>query len=218
MANLRILLADDHELVRQGARTLLEGHPGWEVVGEASTGREALEKATELHPDVVILDISMPDLNGLEATRLILNAVPQTEVLILTMHESEQLVQKVLEAGARAYVSKSDAGRHLVEAVEAVWQHKAYFTSKVATIVLEGYLKGGKRGERSEAVQRPLTSREHEIIQLLAEGKSNKEIASVLGISIHTAETHRSNIMHKLGVHSMSELVRFAVRNNIVNP
>lgn len=218
MKAVHILIADDHELVRRGARALLESQPGWKVVGEAGTGREAVEKARTLKPDVAIVDISMPELNGLEATRQILKAVPKTEVIILTLHDSEQVVRTVLEAGARGYVLKSDAERTLIEAVEAVHRRKAYFTSKVAGIVLDAYLKGGRRAVRSGAPGRRLTPREREIVQLLAESKGNKEVAEKLGISVHTAETHRSNIMHKLDLHSVSELVRYAIRNNIVNP
>jgi len=213
---VHILLADDHPLVRRGVRELLELQPGWKVVGEAATGREALEKARLLKPDVVILDISMPELNGLEATREILKAVPKTEVLILSLHESERLVHQVLEAGASGYVLKSDAEGTLVEAVEAVRRHRAFFTSEVASVVLQAYRKGEKSAAPGKHVQSALTPREREIVQLLAEAKSNKEVASALQISLHTVTTHRANIMRKLQVHSVSELVRYAIRNEIV--
>ncbi len=213
----RILIADDFPLFRKGVREFLESRPGYEVVGEAATGREALVKARLLKPHVVILDIGMPELNGLEATREILKAVPDTEVLVLTMHESEDLVHKVLGAGARGYVLKSDAEATSLEAVEAVRHHRAFFASKVAAMVLEAYLKGGKRLAGEKASPHELTPRERQIVQLLAKGKSNKEIASALGISLHTAVTHRSNIMHKLEIHSISELVRYAIRNNLVS-
>jgi len=216
MTRTRILIADDFPLFRKGVREFLETQPGYEVVGEAATGREALVKAKHLKPHVVILDISMPELNGLEATREILKAVPETEVLVLTLHESEDLVHKVLEAGARGYVLKSDAEPTLLEAIEAVRQHKAFFASKVAAMVLEAYLKGGNRLVGEKASPHELTPRERQIVQLLAEGKSNKEVASALEISLHTVVTHRSNIMHKLEVHSVSELVRYAIRNNLV--
>jgi len=216
---VRILVADDHEIVRQGLRALLEAQPGWQVVAEAIDGREALDKAKRLRPDVVVLDVSMPNLNGLEATRQIRKALPETEVLILTMHDSEQLVREVLEAGARGYVLKSDAGRELVTAVESVRNCKPYFTSRVSEIVLDGYLHGG---ERSDAFNAPrtvrLSPREREIVQLLAEGKSNKEVAVALHISVKTAETHRTNLMRKLDLHSISELVRYAIRNKMVEP
>ncbi len=218
MSSVRIVVADDHEVVRRGVRSLLESHPGWTVVAEAATGREAVDLASRSTPDVVILDITMPELNGLEATRQILKSAPQTEILILTLHESAQLIRNVLEAGARGYVLKSDAGRNLIEAVEAVSEHKAFFTSNVAATVLDGYLKSDKRKAGAKPDNHALTPREREIIQLLAEGKSNKEVATTLGISVHTAETHRTNIMRKLEVHSVSELVRYAIRQNIVSP
>jgi DNA-binding NarL/FixJ family response regulator len=213
---VHILLADDHALMRRGTRELLELQPGWKVVGEAANGREALEKAKSLKPDVAILDISMPELNGLEATREILKAVPKTEVLILSLHESDRLVHKVLEAGASGYVLKSDAEATLVEAVEAVRQHRAFFTSKVASVVLHAYRKGGKSPGSGKHARPILTPRERQIVQLLAESKSNKEVASALNISLHTVTTHRANIMRKLQVHSVSELVRYAIRNQMV--
>ncbi len=217
MASFRILVADDHEVVRHGVRSLLEAHPGWEVIAEASDGRDAVEKASQLHPDVVILDIGMPNLNGLEATRQILRGHPGARVLILTMHESEQVVREVLEAGARGFLLKSDAGRDLVAAVEALQRNKTFFTSKVAEMVLETFLKSKPRSpEETFSTREILTPREREIVQLLAEGKSTKEVAVALNLSVKTAETHRSNIMRKLNLHSISELVLYAVRNNIV--
>src|SRR5579864_2975846 len=214
---VRILVADDHEIVRRGLRALLDGQPNWEVVGEAVSGREAVDKAKQLTPDVAIIDVGMPELNGLEATRQILKALPQTEVLILTMHESEQVVREVLDAGARGYVLKSDAGRELVSAVEAMIAHRSAFTTKVANLVLEGYLNKGDGEDVAQSAGR-LTSREREIVQLLAEGKSNKEVAGLLAISVKTVEAHRSNIMHKLGFHSLSDIIHYAVRNKIVEP
>ena len=214
MTPLRILVADDHEVVRRGVRVLLEVHPGWEICDEAVEGREAVEKAVRLRPDVVILDIGMPLLNGLEAARQIRKASPESEVLILTMHESEQVIREVLAAGARGYVLKTDAGRDLVNAVEALSRHKTFFSSTVAEFVLQGYLDG--RGEARETPA--LTQREREIVQLLAEGKGNKDVANILGISVRTAETHRTNIMRKLACESFSDLVRFAIRNGIITP
>ena len=216
MKTLRILVADDHEVVRQGMRALLEVRPEWVVCAEVANGREAIELAKEKKPDVVVMDISMPELNGLEATRQILKALPGTEVLILTLHESEQLVRRVVESGAHAYVLKSDAGRNLVEGVAALSQHKSFFSSKVATLVVESHLEGGKTNSRKNRNRRSLTPREREVVQLLAEGKSNKEIGVTLGVSVHTVETHRSNIMHKLSTHSLSSLIRYALRNKIV--
>ncbi len=176
MKPFRILVADDHDLMRRGIKTLLESHPGWEVCGEAKTGREAVDKAEELKPDIIILDISMPDLNGVEAARRIRKSSASTEILILSIHYSDQLIREIVDAGVRGYIVKSDSDR-----------------------------------ER-------LTSREREIVQLLAEGKSSKEVAASLGISVKTAETHRANIMRKLDLHSVSELVRYAVRNQIIEP
>ncbi len=213
----RILIADDHPLFRKGVREVLESQPGYEVVGEAATGREALLKTRRLKPHVVVLDITMPELNGLDATREILKAVPETEVLILTLHDSEYLVHQVLEAGARGYVLKTDADLTLLEAVEAVRQHNAYFASKVAAMVLDAYLKARKPLAGEKASPHELTPRERQVVQLLAEGKGNKEVASMLGIALHTVVTHRSNIMHKLDVHSVSELVRYAIRNNLAS-
>lgn len=215
----RILIADDHEIVRRGLKSILAAQADWEVVGEALTGREAVELARDRRPDIVIMDIGMPDLNGLEATRQILKEFPGIEVLILTMHESEQLIREVLDTGARGYVLKSDASRELVAAVDALGKHKTYFTNKVNEMVLTGYLRGGpKRDEPDDAPRLRLTAREREIVQLLAEGKSNKEVAAALNISVKTAETHRARIMAKLGFRSIGELVRYAVRNGIVEP
>src|SRR5271165_36589 len=172
---VRILVADDHEIVRRGLRALLDAQPNWEVVGEAVSGREAVDLAKQLTPDIAIIDVGMPELNGLEATRQILKALPQTEVLILTMHESEQIVREVLDAGARGYVLKSDAGKDLVAAVEALCQHRTFFSSKVSEMMLHTYLRHSDRAETPEVSRSRLTTREREIVQLLAEGKSNKE-------------------------------------------
>jgi DNA-binding NarL/FixJ family response regulator len=218
MAPFRILLADDHEVVRAGLRALLEEQSGWEVVAEAVDGRDAVEKASKLKPDAVVIDIAMPSLNGLEAVRQIIKAVPNTKVLVLTMYDSDPLIQQVLQAGARGYLLKSDAGRDLVSAIDALRRNKTFFTPKVSQMVLEGYLDKSPR--KKEAEDEPeslrLTSRQREIVQLLAEGKSSKEVAAVLGLSVKTAETHRANIMRKLDCHSVTELVRYAIRNHII--
>ena len=216
MKNLRILIADDHEVVRHGVRSLLQAHQGWEVCGEAADGRDAVAKASALKPDVVVMDIGMPNLNGLDAAREILREVPRAMVLILTIDESEQVMREVLNAGARGFLLKSDAGRELVTAVEALQQHRTYFTSKVAELVLNGYLTGRNPAPVSEVSQDRLTRREREVVQLLAEGKTTKEVAAVLGMSVKTAETHRSNVMRKLNFHSVSQLVLYAVRNKII--
>ena len=214
----RILVADDHEVVRRGLCALLGSQPDWEVCGEAADGREAVEKARTLKPDAAILDIGMPLLNGLEATRQIRKADPRVKVLILTLHDSDQVVREVLDAGARGFLLKSDAARDMASAVEALRRDKTYFTSKVAAMVLEGYLKNGSSPTPTIIPGRNrLTPREREIVQLLAEGKSTKEVATTLGLSVKTAETHRSNIMRKLDLHSVSDLVMYAVRNNIVH-
>ena len=210
MESLRLLVADDHEIVRKGVRSLLEAQPGWQVLAEASNGREAVEKAKRLKPDVAVLDIGMPSLNGLEAARQILKNDPLIKIVILTMHDSDNLIREVLKVGARGYVSKTDAIRDLVTAINAVRSGVTFFTAKVAEVVLEGYL------DKTGAADSRLTPRQREIIQLLAEGQSSKEIAVALGLSVKTAETHRAKIMKRLNCHSASEIVRYAVRNNII--
>lgn len=213
-APARIVIADDHEMVRRGLVATLADVEGWTVVAQAANGRDAAELVASHNPDVVILDLSMPELNGLDATRRVLAARPETRVLILTAHESEQLVREVLAAGARGYVLKSDAGRILVRAVEALLEGQTFFTSKVARLVLEGYLRAA--GAEAHDTAQTLSAREREIVQLLAEGASNKEVARALGISVKTAETHRSNIMRKMQFASLSDLVKYAVRNKII--
>src|SRR5882762_1366890 len=211
---VRILVADDHQVVRTGLRALLESKTGWQVCAEAANGREAVEKAGQLKPDVAVLDIGMPLLNGVEATRQIRKLSPQTEILILTMHDSELLIQEVLGAGADGYILKDDADRNLVAAVDALRRHKPYLSSRVSEAASSAEGSDGSSFGRSSRSR--LTPREREILQLLAEGKSNKEVASFLGISVKTAETHRANIMLKLDFHSITELVRYAVRNKII--
>jgi DNA-binding NarL/FixJ family response regulator len=213
MTSLHIIIVDDHAIVRRGVRVLLESQPGWEVTGEAATGREAVDLAKRLQPDVVVMDVSLPELNGLDATRQILKETPRTEVLVLTMHHSEELARNVLQAGARGYVLKSDADQNLIAAVESLRQHKPFLTSTVTEFVLDDYLHRKEEGNASPAA---LTPREREIIQLLAEGKSNKETAVALTVSVKTVEAHRANIMRKLRLRSVSDLVRYAIRNKIV--
>jgi len=218
---LRILIADDHELARNGIRALLESHAGWEVCGEAKDGRETVELAANLRPDIVLLDIGMPNLNGLEAARQILAIFPEVAILILTMHDSDNVVREVLRAGARGYLLKSDAGRDLVAAVEALQLQRTFFTTRVSQMVLDGYLdrqtrNAGAIRNDDDRTENSLTSREREVIQLLAEGKTSKEVAVTLNLSVKTAETHRTNLMRKLGLHSVADLTRYAVRNGIV--
>jgi DNA-binding NarL/FixJ family response regulator len=214
---LRILLADDHEIVRRGLCSLLQKHEGWEVCGEASDGREAISMAQELKPDVVIVDIGMPHLNGLDTTRQLLQIDPNFKVIVLTITDSDQVIREALNAGARGFVLKSDAARDLVAAVEALQGKRMFFTSRVNDLVLAGFLEKGHASSRSEAPSLPiLTAREREVTQLLAEGKSSKEVASLLGLSTKTVETHRSNIMRKLSLHSIRDLVVYAIKNNII--
>jgi DNA-binding NarL/FixJ family response regulator len=215
MGTLRILVCDDHDLMRRGLKTLLEAREGWTVCAEAETGRDAVELATKLRPDVAVLDITMPQLNGLDAAKRIKKVSPHTEILILSMHYSDELVRQILDAGLRGYVIKSDSDRDLVSAVETLSKHKPFFTPAARQAMLDQLSKGEPLSEPRE---NKLTSREREILQLLSEGKSSKEVASSLNLSVKTAETHRSNIMRKLKLHSVSELVLYAVRNRIVEP
>jgi DNA-binding NarL/FixJ family response regulator len=214
---LRILIADDHGLVRRGARGVLRSQRGWKVVGEAVNGREAVEKAIKLKPDVAIMDISMPELDGVEVVRQIRETVPKTRVLVLTMHESDQIVQRALDAGAHGYILKSDLTDALPKAVRAVAEGKRFLTPRVSEIVLNGFLKTNGQRQPGKRAGARTTPREIEIIRLLALGKSNKEIANELGIAVRTVETHRAKIMLKLGLHSLADLIHYAIRNEIVS-
>jgi DNA-binding NarL/FixJ family response regulator len=215
--NLRILIADDHGLVRRGARAVLRSRHGWRVIGEATNGLEAVEKSIKLRPDVAVIDISMPELDGVEAVRQIREAVPDTKVLVLTMHDSDQIVQRALEAGAHGYILKSDLTDSLPRAVKAITEGKRFLTPKVSEIVLEGFLKTRSQSRQRDRAGARTTRREAEVIRLLAEGKANKEIAALLGITVRTVETHRSKIMLKLGFHSLAELIHYAIRHKIVS-
>jgi DNA-binding NarL/FixJ family response regulator len=208
-----ILLADDYAVVRRGLRALLEAQPGWKVVAEASNGREAVDQATRLRPDIAILDINMPGLNGLDATRLIRKAVPEVRVLVLTAFHTQEMIEKALRAGVRGYLLKSDAETDLVAAVKALIEGRTFFTSVVSDAVVERL-----RQDTEDRTQPVLTVREAEIVQLLAEGKSNKEVASILGISARTVENHRAQVMQRLSLRSFSELIRYAIRNGLVEP
>jgi DNA-binding NarL/FixJ family response regulator len=216
MNKIKILIADDHELVRQGVRHTLETHPEWEVVGEASNGREAVELALDLDPDIAVLDLSMPELNGLDAIRQIVKTAPHIRILVLSIHDSDTLIHEVLAAGAKAYLLKSDAARDLVTAVQSLVDGRPFFTAKVSQALLESYLHTGSPGQGVERSR--LTAREQEIVRLIADGKTNKEVAGMLNISVRTVETHRSNIMEKLDIHTVSDLVLYAVRNGFKDP
>ena len=215
MSNVRILIADDHELIRRGLVASLAERPDWTIVAEAADGRQACELAALHVPDIAVLDLTMPELNGLDVTRHIRASTPKTRILIVTAHESEQLIREVLDAGAMGYVLKSDAGRVLVQAIEALLDERPFFTSKVARFVLDGYLRSGEDAAAPAAVA--LSPRERHIVQLLAEGSNNKEVARTLQLSVKTVETHRSNIMRKMEFGSLADLVRYAIRNKIVD-
>jgi DNA-binding NarL/FixJ family response regulator len=214
---VRILLADDHEIVRRGICALLQKHDGWEVCGEASDGREAIEMAKRLKPDVVIVDIGMPKLNGLDTTRQLLQHDPLFKIIVLTITDSDQVIREALDAGARGFVLKSDAARDLVSAVEALQSRRMFFTPRVNDLLLRGFLDKGHAISLRESPNLPvLTTREREVTQLLAEGRSSKEVATLLTLSTKTVETHRSNIMRKLSLHSIRDLVVYAIKNNII--
>jgi DNA-binding NarL/FixJ family response regulator len=211
MKKLRILIADDHPLVRHGLRSVLESQHGWTVCGEAEDGRSAVKLGLELKPDVFLMDVTMPELNGLDATRQLRRERPDAAILILTMHESDQLCSDLMRAGARGCLLKSDSPRQLLAAVEAVANGKQYFTPHVTNRTTHG--EGAPSGARMPA---RLSAREREIVQLLAEGRTNKEIASLLGIAYKTVDAHRTNIMKRLNIHSVAELVRYAIRERII--
>ncbi len=213
----RIVLADDHDIVRRGIRTLLELRSDWQICAEASDGRAAVRLSEELAPDIVILDLSMPELNGLEAARRIVAHCPRSRVLMLTMHETEQFVREALAAGVRGYILKTDAGRDLLTAVDALLRGETFFTSRMAATMYAAEFAGGGRRRRPKSAA-GLTPREREILQLLAEGRKNRDVGKALNISVKTAETHRARIMAKLGIESVADLVRYAIRNGLVAP
>lgn len=216
MVGVRVLVADDHDIVRRGVCALIENRSGWQVCGEARDGREAVEKAKQLRPDVVVLDLHMPLLNGVEAARQILRHNPEQKILVLTVADSEQVIQELLRIGVKGYVLKSDAVADLVAAVEALQRNRSFFNAEIDRMVMKAFLNDNS-GARESFGPCVLTSREREILQLLAEGKTTKEVALMLNLSIKTAETHRANIMRKLDLHSIGELVLYAVRNNILH-
>jgi two-component system, NarL family, response regulator NreC len=208
---IRVFLADDHAVVRQGFRLILDAEPDMEIVGEAGNGREAVQMAETLNPDVVVMDVAMPELNGIEATRRLLQSAPRTRVLALSMHKDSVYVREILRAGARGYLLKDSIDRDLVAAVRAVAAGEGYLSPGVSEAVLSDY-----RRHVTDPIDL-LTSREREVLQMIAEGKTNKEIATILNLSIYTVEAHRGRIMEKLNLHSINELVRFAVRNGLVD-
>jgi two-component system, NarL family, response regulator NreC len=216
MKKLRILLADDHIVVRTGLRALLERQPNLEVVGESENGRETVELVASLGPDVVVMDVAMPVLNGIEATKTIVTQRPATAVVILSMHADESYVMRALKAGARGYLLKDSAAADLISAIQAVSQNKSFFSPKVSRILAEDYVRVLKQKGAVDSYDL-LTSREREILQLLAEGKANKEVATALNISPYTVETHRRHILEKLNLHNPAELILYAVRKGIIS-
>jgi DNA-binding NarL/FixJ family response regulator len=215
VSTFRILLADDHPVFRLGLCSLLGSHEQWEICGQASDGREAVEKCRQLKPDLLILDIGMPELNGVDAARRILSDNPLQIILVLTDVRSEQVIRDCLEAGVRGWVYKSDQSVDIVAAVEALQKHRSTFSSQVCDLILDGYLRA--RLGPVPVITPRLSVREREVVQLVGEGKTSKEVATILGVSLKTAETHRSNILLKLNLHSAVELVLYAVQNDIVN-
>lgn len=213
---VRILIADDHDVMREGTRAVIERQPGWEVCGIAATGREAVGQAFALEPDVVVMDMSMPDLNGLDAARQIKRRLPQTEILIFTAYETHELIREVFEAGVKSFIVKSEAHHFLVDAIQSLSKHKPFFTNKVAEVLFTDMLDRSGTKPHPAQVSRRLTGREREIVQLLAEGRSNKDVAGALGISVRTVETHRASVLRKLSLDSLASLVRYAIRNKIV--
>lgn len=216
MRSLRILVADDHEVVRTGVRALIEHEPGLQVCGTATNGQEAVETAKKLKPEVVVLDVTMPELSGLEALRQIKRALPNTEVVIFSAYHSEEVIEQLFHAGAKSYVQKSDAGRHLVAAIKSIAKHKPFFTREISQILFAKFLSSSP-GTKQRGQEHTVTDREREVVCLLARGRTNKEIANSLGISVRTAETHRATVMRKLGLDSLAALVCYAVRNNIID-
>lgn len=216
MSNIRILLADDHGLVRKGLRLLVESQEAMEVIGEAADGREAVRLAEALRPDIAILDIAMPNLNGIEATAQIVKGAAEARVIILSMHSDESYVVRALDAGARGYLLKDSAEEDLVQAIRTVAQGRPYFSPAISATLLEDYVRTLRQRGLTDSYEL-LTDREKEVLQLLAEGKSNKEVASLLNLSPYTVETHRTNMMQKLNLHNTAEIVLYAVRKKIIS-
>jgi DNA-binding NarL/FixJ family response regulator len=215
MKEIRVLLADDHGIVRKGLRALLESQPGMKVAGEAADGREAVKLTAEIQPDVVIMDIAMPNLNGIEATAQIVKANPKTGVVILSMHSDEAYLVRALNAGARGYMLKDSAEEDLLRAIQAVADGRPFFSPAIAQTLLEDFVRSLQQRGLTDSYDL-LTDREKEVLQLLAEGKSNKDVATLLNLSPYTVETHRTNLMQKLNLHNTAEIVLYAVRKKII--
>jgi len=213
--NIKIIIADDHRIMREGLRTLIEKHPGMEVVGEAENGRTAIKMVRKASPDIVIMDIAMPDMNGIEATRHIIDEFQKIKVLVLSMHADRRFIVKVLHAGASGYLLKDCAFEECIDAIHAVAHNKVFLSSQITKIVVEDYIHSSSNGETS--VFSVLTDREREVLQLIAEGKSTKEISSILCVSVKTVEAHRKNIMGKLDLNSIAELTKYAVREGLTS-
>ncbi len=216
MKDIRILLADDHTVIRKGLRLLLESQPGFKVIAEAADGRETVELAEKHIPHVVVLDVAMPNLNGIEAARQISAKVPQSAIVFLSMHSDESYVLRALKAGARAYLLKDSAEYDLINAIRAVTEGKAFFSPAISKMLVEDYMRQMQEREVEDSYEL-LTTREREILQLLAEGKTNKEVATILNLSLYTVETHRSNMLQKLNLHSVPELILYAVRKGVIS-
>ena len=216
MEKIRVFLVDDHTVVRQGLRRILESDEEIEIVGEAGDGRTAIDLVQKLRPHVVVMDVAMPELNGIEATRQILKRVEGAKVLVLSMHGDDVYVRQALKAGARGYLLKDSEDLDLIKAVKAIRGGGSFFSPPVSKVVLSGYLGDKIEGDVEDSVAR-LTDREREVLQLIAEGKTNKEVAHALSVSINTVETHRKHIMEKLDLHNTAELVRFAIRTKMVH-
>lgn len=215
---VRILIADDHALIREGTRGVLARESGWEVCGEASTGREAVAQALALQPNVVILDMTMPELNGLDAATLIKRNLPDTEIAMLSSHRSEDLIRSAFEAGVRSFLAKTETEEFLVEAVKALASHKPFLTPWVSEIFMSAFIKPVEGGLAESETGQRLSAREREVLQLVAEGRTNKEVATALGIGVRTAENHRGNVLHKLNLSSVADAVRYAIRNKMIEP
>jgi DNA-binding NarL/FixJ family response regulator len=213
---LRILVADDHDVMREGTRAVIERQKGWELCGLAATGREAVAQAILLKPDIVIMDMTMPELNGLDAAVQIKRRLPDTEILMFTGHETDELIREAFQAGVKSFIFKSEAHTYLVEAIESLSRHKPFFTNRVSEILFADILNRSPKGTNGTQPGQRLSAREREIVQLLAEGKTNKEVGDVLGISVRTAETHRASVLRKLSLDSVAGLVRYAIRNKII--